>query len=265
MKQSALLKRILTNKRSEVVHSKKVLPLPQLKEQLAKTPPVRNFREAITKRRAYDLHLIAELKKASPLKGVLRQKFNVAAIAKEFAEAGARALSVLTDAKYFQGSLENIKIVKEACDLPVMRKDFITDEYQIYESRLAGADAVLLIARLLDQKKLKRFVTITKHLGMSPVVETHSAAEVKRALNTETEIVGINTRDLGNFKVDFEIVKELRDRVPPDKITICESGIDSSDKVNMLRDLKFSAVLIGEAIMRTRNSRHSLVHEFFYS
>jgi indole-3-glycerol phosphate synthase len=176
MKQSSLLKRILSAKRAAVAEAKKRVPLQQLKEQLIKGPPTRNFRAAVTRRGAYDLRLIAELKKASPVKGVLRPKFDPAALAREFELSGAAALSVLTDVKFFQGAMENINLAKGACSLPVLRKDFIVDIYQLYESRLAGADAVLLIAQLLAQKKLKECIQTAMNLSLTPLVEVHTEA-----------------------------------------------------------------------------------------
>lgn len=264
MKQSALLRRILAAKRSGVAEARKRVPLQQLKEQLVKAPPTRNFRVAITRRGAYDLRLIAELKKASPLKGVLRPKFDPAQLARDFEAAGAAALSVLTDVKYFQGAMENIPLVKGACSLPVLRKDFIIDEYQLYETRLGGADAVLLITQLMAQKKLKECIQTAKNLSLTPLVEVHTAAELKRALDAGAEIIGINTRDLTKFKVDFEVAGALRPRVPPDRLVVCESGIDSPRQIDRLRELKFDAVLIGESLMRSRNP-HGLIHELFFS
>ncbi len=264
MKQSALLRRILSTKRSAVSEAKKQVPLQQLKERLVKAPPTRNFKVAITRRGAYDLRLIAELKKASPVKGVLRPKFEPALLAREFEAAGAAALSVLTDSKFFQGSMEYVAQAKASCSLPVLRKDFIIDEYQLYETRLAGADAVLIITQLMAQKKLRECIQTAMNLSLTPLVEVHTAAELKRAIDAGAEIIGINTRDLIKFKVDFEVAGALRPKVPADRLVVCESGVESSRQIDRLRELKFDAVLIGESLMRSRNP-HGLIHELFFS
>lgn len=264
MKQSALLKRMLAAKRGETARAARALPLAQLKEILAKAPPTRNFRESITRTRAYEIHLIAEMKKASPVKGVLRPKMDVSALGREFEAAGASAMSVLTDSAFFQGSKESPRIAKQASSLPVLWKDFIVDEYQVYEARLHGADAILLITRLLAQKKLKYFISLARNLSLDALVEVHTAAEVKRAVDAGAEIIGINNRDLDSFKVDFARARELRPRVPPGRITVCESGVDSSEQIHALRELKFDAVLVGESLMRSRNPAN-LIHELLHT
>ena len=264
MKQSALLKRILAQKRVECAQAKKAMPLQQLKEALAKAPPTRAFRAAITRERAYQIHLIAELKKASPLRGVLRARMDVPALARELEVAGASALSVLTDVRFFQGSRENLKLAKGACALPVLCKDFMVDEYQVYQARMSGADAVLFIVRLLAQKKLKGFITLANNLSMVPFVEVHSAAELRRAVDAGADVIGINNRNLDDFKVDFSLALELRAKVPPGKIIVCESGVDSAVQVNRLRDLRFDAVLVGESLMRPRHPT-SVINEMFHT
>lgn len=264
MKQSALLKRILAVKRSESAKAERAVPILRLKELLAKAPPIRNFREAIIRRRPYQIHLIAELKKASPVKGVLCDNLDVAGLAKEFAKAGASALSVLTDTKFFQGAMEHITKAKQACGLPVLRKDFVVEEYQLLETRLGGADAVLLIVGILAQKKLREFIATSRNLSLTPVVEVHSAAELKRALDAGADTVGINTRDLGTFKINFQVLEELRPKIPAGCVVIAESGVDSAGQIQVLRDLRFDAVLIGEALMRSRRPL-SLIHELLYT
>lgn len=264
MKQSGLLKRILAAKRAETAAARKIMPLDMLKDLLAKAPPVRNFREAILRRKPYEIHLIGELKKASPVKGLLRAKMDVPALAKEFEQAGVSALSVLTDQKFFQGSVENLKLAKGACELPVLRKDFVVDDIQLYETRLVGADAVLLIARLLAQQKLKEFLTIARNLSLTAIVEVHALPELKRALDAGADTIGINTRDLGTFKTDFQVAADLRPKIPAGVAAICESGVDSAKHIETLRELRFDAVLIGEALMRARSPR-ALIHELLYS
>ena len=264
MKQSALLKRILAAKRAETAAVRKVTPLTALKELLAKAPPVRNFREAILRRKPYEIHLIAELKKASPVSGVLRAKMDVPALAREFEEAGASALSVLTDAKFFQGSIDNLKQAKAACELPALRKDFVVDELQLYESRLVGADAILLIVRLLAQQKLKEFIVLARNLSLTAIVEVHAEVELKRALDAGADTIGVNTRDLGTFKTDFGVAAALRSRIPAGVAAICESGVDSAQQIETLRELRYDAVLIGGSLMKARSPR-TFIHELLHS
>ncbi|MEK7476777.1 MAG: indole-3-glycerol phosphate synthase TrpC [Candidatus Coatesbacteria bacterium] len=264
MKQSSMLKRILSVKRGEVARAKKGMPQGGVVEALASAPPTRAFREAILRRRPYEIHIIGEIKKASPSKGVFRAKVDIAGTAREFEDAGVSALSVLTDEKFFQGSLENLRLVKGASSLPVLRKDFIVDEYQLYQSRLSGADAVLLIVRLLPQRKLKEFVTLARNLSLGALVEVHTSAELKRALDAGADMIGVNTRDLSTFKTDFAVAKELRPRIPPDRAAVCASGIDSPRQIEVLRTLRYDAVLIGEALMRTRKPAQ-FVHELLHT
>jgi indole-3-glycerol phosphate synthase len=263
MKQSALLKRILSAKRSEISRAKKVKSLQVLKEELARAPACRNFIEAIRRKRAYEINLIAELKRASPSRGVMRPKLEIESMARDFERAGATALSVLTDEKFFGGTMADIQRAKRACSLPVLRKDFIIDEYQLHETRLAGADAVLIIVRLHNQKKLESLIATARNLSLVTVVEVHTATELKRALATETPVIGINTRDLGTLKIDPQIARDLRDKVPAGKIVVCESGISGKAQVNELRELRFDAMLVGEALMRSRNPVE-LIHEMLY-
>lgn len=264
MKQSSLVKKILAAKRSEVHRARKAAPQIALVEKLASAPPTRAFREAVMRRRPYQIHIIGELKKASPSKGVMRPKFDVPELARELEQAGVSALSVLTDRDFFQGSMENMRLAKQACGLPVMRKDFIVDEYQLYESRLAGADAVLLIVRLLPQRKLRQFVTLARNLSLGALVEVHTAAELKRALDAGAEVIGVNTRDLSSFKVDFGVAAELRPRIPPDRVAVCESGVGNTRQIEALRQLRYDAVLIGEALMRSRHPG-ALVQELLHT
>ncbi len=263
MKQSSLLKRILTAKRAETHRARKVASQQTLMERLMGAPPVRPFKESIRRRQAYQIHLIAEIKKASPLKGVLRAKLDPAALAKEFEVAGTSALSVLTDEKFFQGSVANLNLARGACSLPVLRKDFVVDTYQVYESRLMGADAILLIVRLLAQQKLKELLTLAKNLSLATITETHTAVEVKRAVDAGADMIGVNTRDLDTFKTRFETAGELRGKIPTGVIAVCESGVESPRQIETLRDLRYDAVLIGEALMRARHPR-ALIQELLH-
>jgi len=263
MKQSALLKKILSAKRSEISRAKRARPLQVLREELARAPACRNFLEAVRRKRAYEINLIAELKRASPSRGVMRPKLEIESMSRDFERAGATAISVLTDEKFFNGTIADIQRAKRACSLPVMRKDFIVDEYQLYETRLAGADAVLIIVRLHSQKKLESLIATARNLSLVTVVEVHSETELKRAVATDTTIIGINTRDLGTLKIEPDLARQLRDKVPAGKIVICESGISEKKQVNELRDLRFDAMLVGEALMRSRNPVE-LIHEMLY-
>lgn len=258
MKGAGALARIVALKRKEAKVLRKAYDPETFLGLLGQTAPTRSFKEAIIRRQAHQIHLIGELKKASPSKGVIRPKFEPGPLAAELESAGVSALSVLTDAKFFQGSHENLKAAKAASSLPVLRKDFLLDENQIRESRLIGADAVLLIARLLPGVKLKAMVTTARQLSMAALVEVHTASEVKRALDAGAEIIGVNNRDLSNFKVRFETAAELRSKIPAGVIAVCESGVETARQVEALRDLRYDAVLIGETIMRARRPGHEV-------
>jgi indole-3-glycerol phosphate synthase len=264
MKQSSMLKKILATKRHEIQLAKKAMPLDAMKDALTKAPPTRGYVESIRRRRSYQIHLIAEIKKASPSVGLIRPKMDVTTLAKDLENAGASALSVLTETRYFQGSPDNLMLAKKGCSLPVLRKDFIIDEYQIYESRLIGADAMLIIVRLLNQKALKTFITLARNLSITPVVEVHTVLEVKRALDAGAEVIMVNTRDLGSFHVDFDLAATVRPKIPEGVVAICASGVSTTRQIDVLRSLKFDAVLIGEALMRSRDPR-ALVHELLHT
>jgi len=258
-----LLKRILSVKRSEVTQARRAKSLQLMKEELAKAPPTRNFTEAVRRKRPFEINLIGEMKRASPSKGMIRARLDPAAMAREFEKGGAKAISVLTEARYFKGSLTDLKDARAACGLPVLRKDFIVDEYQIYESRLAGADAILLITGLLPQKKLVSFMALARNLSLAALVEVHTLSELKRVLATDAPIIGINTRNLTNLKVDASVAVELRPQVPPERIVIYESGIEGVKQMDELREMKFDSALVGDALMRAR-SPVALIHELLY-
>lgn len=199
--------------------------------------------------------LIAEAKKASPSAGVIRQGFNPITLAKTYEECGACAVSVLTDEKYFQGQLGHLKAAKESTTIPILRKDFIIDEAQIYESRIAGADAVLLIVRVLDHSSLVRMLKLTEKLGMQALVEVYNAEEVERALKTGAKIIGINNRDLDSLQVDLQNTPRLLQQFPKlkERIVISESGIKTKQDVETLRKGGADGVLIGETLLRSDN------------
>jgi indole-3-glycerol phosphate synthase len=201
--------------------------------------------------RGDSIRLIAEVKKASPSRGVIRQDFDPVEIAKIYAGNGAAAISVLTEAKHFQGSLDHLKNIRKALPdkLPLLRKDFIFDPYQIYESRAYGADSLLLIVAILEPEKLQELLRISHQLNMSCLVEVHNKAEVEIALNSGAKIIGINNRDLNTFSVDMATTERLRPLIPPERIVVSESGIKERTDIEKLSRLGIDAVLIGESLM----------------
>lgn len=206
--------------------------------------------------------VIAEIKKASPSKGVLREDFIPADIAQSYAEHGAACLSVLTDVQFFQGSVDYLKQARASCQLPVLRKDFIVDAYQVYESRAMGADAILLIAAILDDAQLKDFEAIARSLDMAVLVEVHDASELARALQLKTPLVGINNRNLKTFEVSLETTLSLMRDVPPDRLLVCESGIHTRDDVLRMGAAGVNAFLVGEAFMRAADPGEALAALF---
>jgi indole-3-glycerol phosphate synthase len=194
--------------------------------------------------------IIAEIKKASPSKGVLCEDFIPADIAQSYAEHGAACLSVLTDVSFFQGSVDYLKQARASCQLPVLRKDFLVDAYQVYESRAMGADAILLIAAILDDGQMKEFEAIARSLDMAVLVEVHDASELQRALQLKTPLIGINNRNLRTFEVSLETTLALLPDVPPDRILVTESGIVTRDDVLRMGAARVNAFLVGEAFMR---------------
>lgn len=218
-----------------------------LQREAAQASPARGFAAALQSRRPA---VIAEIKKASPSKGVLREPFDPAAIAASYAQHGAACLSVLTDERFFQGSRRNLELARAACNLPVIRKDFIVDELQVIEARAMGADAILLIVACLDDVQLRDLEACAIDLGMDVLVESHDAAELDRSLRLRTPLIGINNRNLRTFEVSLDVSLGLRDRIPADRLLITESGILGVDDVRRMRDHGVHAFLVGEAFMR---------------
>ncbi|MCE5301109.1 MAG: indole-3-glycerol phosphate synthase TrpC [Spirochaetia bacterium] len=244
----SILKRIIKAKKLEVKQKKEKFPMEKLLVELMKAPANRNFRDIFEYN---DFSVIAEIKRKSPSKGVIKANINVRKIAENYEKSGARAISVVTDKKFFDGRLEYIEEVKKYTSLPVLRKDFIIDEYQIYESRLAKADAVLIIAAALDKKSVVQFVRKTRFLNMTPIVEVHSGDDLKKAISSGTDIIGINTRDLKTFKTNFGIVKTLMKKIPKDKIVIIESGMTKPEDLdNVATDPRIKGALIGTMFMK---------------
>ena len=206
--------------------------------------------------------MIAEIKKASPSKGVLREDFMAADIAQSYAEHGAACLSVLTDRQFFQGSVDYLKQARASCDLPVLRKDFMVDAYQVYEARVMGADAVLLIAACLDDAQMAELEAVAHSLDMAVLVEVHDNAELARALKLKTPLIGINNRNLRTFEVRLETTLELMQEVPADRILVTESGILSREDVLRMRQAQVHAFLVGEAFMRAPDPGQALADLF---
>ena len=243
-----ILDAIIENKKIEVEKSKVSLPLESLISRIANIRPPRDFYKAVD--HGGQLRIIAEIKKASPSKGVLREDFDPVKIALGYARSGASALSVLTDEKFFMGSLTYLRAVKEAVDIPLLRKDFIIDPYQVYEARLYGADALLLIVSALGQDALRELLALTRSLGMDAVVEVHDDEELGRALDAGSRIIGINNRDLRTFEVDLGVSARLARMLPRGVIAIAESGISSGADIKRLRDQGVHVFLIGETFMK---------------
>ncbi len=244
---TTILDRILQSKREEVARAKAALPEAQLREQLHTAPPLCDFLAALARPGA--IHLIAEVKRASPSKGLIRPDFDPVQIACTYERHGAACLSVLTDGPYFQGSLEHLRQIRAAVGLPVLRKDFILDPYQVVEARCAGADAVLLIAEGLDDGRLRLLYEAILELGMTPLVEVYEPANLARVLRLGARLVGINNRNLRTFQVDLDHTLRLRREIPDDRIVVAESGIRTRDDVLRLASAGVQAMLVGESLM----------------
>jgi indole-3-glycerol phosphate synthase len=240
-----ILDRILEVKRDEVAAAKRRAPDIERKAKAAAAP--RDFVAAL---RAREPAVIAEIKKASPSRGVLREEFDPAAIARSYERAGAACLSVLTDAQFFQGSAGHLAAAKGACSLPVLRKDFVIEAYQVWESRAMGADCILLIAACLSKEEMRELERLAHELAMAVLVEVHDDAELQAALTLTTPLIGINNRNLKSFETRLETTLELLPRVPRSRIVITESGILSGDDVSRMRRAGVQTFLVGEAFMR---------------
>jgi indole-3-glycerol phosphate synthase len=246
-----ILKKILARKTQEVAERRVRVSLESLASQVSTAPPVRGFVEAIKKRLAQGKPaVIAEIKKASPSKGVLRENFNPAEIAQSYATHGATCLSVLTDVDFFQGSDEHLKAARAACNLPVLRKDFVIDPYQVYEARALGADCILLIVAALSDVRLRELSVLAHVLGIDTLVEVHDAEELNRVLVLDTTLIGINNRDLRTFETRLETTLSLRQRIPNDRILVTESGIHSAADVSLMQNNRVNTFLVGEVFMK---------------
>jgi len=242
----SILDDILSDKAQEVAERRHRRPLASLIAQTRDLPPARDFAGALRD----SPRIIAEIKKASPSQGVIRPDFDPVAIAQSYAKHGAAALSVLTDEKYFQGKLEFLQAIREKVSLPLLRKDFTIDSYQIYEARVAGADAILLIVAALEDAALKELLQVANDLGMAALVEVHTGEELERVLPLHPGIVGINNRDLRTFRTDLETTVQLLPLIPPDVVVVSESGIHGAADIARLRAKGVHAFLIGESLLR---------------
>lgn len=245
-----ILDRIVESRRAAVEHRKRVLPLAVLRiavEKNRKTPPARDFAGALVRP---GIRVIAELKKASPSRGLLRDDFHPEALAAALEGAGAAALSVLTEEEFFQGALEYLKAARGQTALPVLRKDFHFDSWQVWEARAAGADSFLLIAAILADEVLRELIELGRRLAMEPLVEVHTPAELSRALEAGARIIGVNNRDLRSFQERLETSFELVGAIPDDCIAVSESGLRSAGELHRLAAAGFDAFLIGEHLMR---------------
>jgi indole-3-glycerol phosphate synthase len=247
-----MLDRIIGRKREEVEHRKKVVPTTYLRERIVRQKPVVDLALALKGDRT---RLIAEVKQASPSQGVLRPNLNPAELALTYAENGAAAISVLTEANYFMGSIEHLTAIRGAVGVPLLRKDFIFDPYQVYESRAYGADALLLIAAILSQEQLRELVSLSHGLGLRSLVEVHNEGEIERAVFSESEIIGINNRDLNTFAVDMNATRRLRPLIPEGRIVVSESGVKSKQDIRKLKKWGVNAVLVGEALVTAGDVR----------
>jgi indole-3-glycerol phosphate synthase len=248
---SDILNKILETKRRELRDALQAAPLLAVRASAESMPKPRDFIGAIrAKIAAGNAAVIAEIKKASPSKGVIRENFNPAEIAKSYEAGGAACLSVLTDVEYFQGSAEYLKQARAACNLPVLRKDFMIDMYQVYEARAMGADCILLIAAAIDLAKMQELENVAHSLGMAVLVEVHNGEELDLALQLNTPLLGINNRNLRTFDVTLQTTLDLLPRIPADKIIVTESGIFTADDVKLMRDNHVHTFLVGEAFMR---------------
>ena len=261
---SDILNTILARKTQEVAERSARVPLAALQARVAGAPPVRGFARALQAAIANgDAAVIAEVKKASPSKGVIRPDFHPADIAVSYEFGGAACLSVLTDVDFFQGADAYLQQAREACTLPVLRKDFVIDSYQVYEARVLGADCILLIVAALDDRQLAELSDLAMRLGMDVLVDVHDIDELERALQVPVPLVGINNRNLRTFEVSLDTTLSMKDAVPRDRLLVTESGILGPADVQVMRDAGVNAFLVGEAFMRVEEPGEGLRQLFF--
>lgn len=247
---SDFLNTIRRLKKEELAVLKEEIPIKILKNVIRDLPPPRDLREALRKP---GIALIAEVKKSSPSAGSIAEELDPTTIARKYEEGGASAISVLTESTYFGGELADLIAVKEAVEIPVLRKDFIIGPYQIYEARASGADAILLIAELLDREELADYLGLAHDLGLSCLVESHGREELEKAIRTGAEIIGVNNRNLKTLKVDLDTSIQLIPLIPPDRIRVAESGIRSVEDVESVLGAGADAILVGETLVRSKD------------
>ncbi|HIG65561.1 MAG TPA: indole-3-glycerol phosphate synthase TrpC [Methyloprofundus sp.] len=249
-----ILKKILATKAEEITKRKLRMSIADLANIISDTETPRGFARALQEKAANKKPaIIAEVKKASPSKGVIRENFRPVEIAQDYAMSGATCLSVLTDKEYFQGGEVNLQMARQACPIPVLRKDFMIDPYQIYESRALGADCILLIVAALTDTQMHELADTTKELGMDVLVEVHDSEEMQRALNLDTPLMGINNRNLRTFETSLQTTLDLQAMVPDERLVITESGIHTQDDVRLMMDNDIYTFLVGEAFMRAEH------------
>jgi len=248
---SDILNTILARKAEEIQQRSRVRPLEDMRARAMQQPPTRGFVDAIRRKHAAgEAAVIAEVKKASPSKGLIRKDFQPAQIARSYEAGGAACLSVLTDVDFFQGSNLYLGQAREACSLPVLRKDFTIDPYQVYEARVIGADAILLIVAALEDGQMVEMANLAMELGMDVLVEVHDIDELERALQTDCELIGVNNRNLRTFEVSLDTTLALKDAVPRDRTLVTESGIATQADVTKMREAGVQTFLVGESFMR---------------
>lgn len=260
---SDILKKILETKHAEVAAATATKPLKQMQEEAYAAADPRDFAGSIHARIMADKPaVIAEIKKASPSKGVIREDFDPVAIAKSYEKGGAACLSILTDVPYFQGSPDYLRQAKAACSLPVLRKDFMIDPYQIFEARAMGADCILLIVAALELNKMRLLEEVAHDLGMAVLVEVHDADELELALQLDTPLIGINNRNLRTFDVTLQTTLDLLQKMPDDRCVVTESGIFTAEDVALMRSHDVHTFLVGEAFMRQPDPGAELARVF---
>jgi indole-3-glycerol phosphate synthase len=249
-RRGEILDEIMSHHRENLPKVMASVPFEDLRAMASVAPPARDFEAAV---RAPGVSLIAECKKASPSKGLLVVNYDPVRLAKLYEKAGARAISVLTDARHFQGALDHLRDARDAVRVPVLRKDFMFHPYQLYEARVAGADAVLLIATVLSDAELRELLALARKLGMAALVEVHSEEELARVLPLQPRIIGVNNRNLQTFDVDFGNTARLRALIPPEIAVVGESGLKSPDDVRAMKEAGVDAVLVGETLVRSKD------------
>ena len=256
--QGNMLDEILANKGVEVREAKELRPLRNLEEEAGRRDPPRSLIKRITDARGPAHRILAEIKRASPSKGVLREDLDPVDWAGRYVRAGAVGLSILTDEKFFRGSLEDMARVREHVDLPLLRKDFLIDPYQVVEAKASGADAVLLIMRILEDGRFADLLEKVREADMEALVEVHDEADLERALARGTRLLGINNRDLSRFKVDLDVTRRLMPRIPSDVVVVSASGINDPEQVRSLESEGVKAFLVGEALMTATDPEEKL-------